>query len=214
MKYKCILFDCDGVLVATEKVTMQVLIDMAEGVGVMLDMEQAMALFSGHSLQYCFDYINESSGGKLPLNKEVELEFRKRTFSAYEANIEALPNVEQVLQQLTIPICVASNGPLEKIRLNLKLTGLLDYFDGNLFSAYQIQRWKPKPDLFWYAAEQMGYAAKECAVIEDSLAGVTAAVAGGFDVYAIVDDTNKELLQEAGATTFADMADLMELLKG
>lgn len=212
MKYNCILFDCDGVLVDTERATIQVLIEMAVAAGMAMNIEEGLDLFGGHSLQYCFDYINQKS--PVGLQKDAEVHFRKKTFQAYQNHIAAIPNIEQVLKDLDIPICVASNGPLEKIKLNLTLTGLIDYFDGNLYSAYTINKWKPLPDLFWYAAQEMEFEVEECAVIEDSLAGVQAAVAGGFDVYAIANDRNREILKAAGATaTFDNMNQLVDLLE-
>jgi HAD superfamily hydrolase (TIGR01509 family) len=211
MKYNCILFDCDGVLVDTERATIQVLIEMSKAAGLNLEIEEGLTLFGGHSLQYCFDYINNHSPNGL--QKDAEIYFRKKTFQAYQDHMTAIPNIEQVLKDLNVPICVASNGPLEKIKLNLTLTGLIEYFDGNLYSAYQLKKWKPLPDLFWYAAQEMGFEVEECAVIEDSLAGVEAAVAGGFDVYAIVNERNRASLQAAGAmATFENMNQLMALL--
>lgn len=215
MKYNCILFDCDGVLVDTERATIQVLIEMAAAAGMYLNIEEGLDLFGGYSIQYCFDYINQNS--PTGLQKDAEVYFRKKTFQAYQNHIAAIPNIEQVLKDLNnmdTPVCVASNGPVEKIKLNLTLTKLMDYFNGNIYSAYQIKKWKPLPDLFWYAAQQMEFEVEECAVIEDSLAGVQAAVAGGFDVYAIANDRNRETLQAAGATaTFTNMNQLLDLLK-
>jgi len=209
-RFKCIIFDCDGVLVDSEATTMQVLVDMAKDVGVEITLAEATKAFSGYYLSYCFDYINKRSATRLPENA-IEL-FRKRTYAAFRTNIQPVPGIHALMQGLDRPRCVASNGPLEKIELNLRLIDLIDYFDGNLFSAYQIQQWKPKPDLFLHAAEQMGFAPKDCAVIEDSVAGVQAAVAGGFEVFGYAKEHSAEDLKDAGAHVFYAMNALNDLL--
>jgi beta-phosphoglucomutase-like phosphatase (HAD superfamily) len=108
---------------------------------------------------------------------------------------------------------VASSGPLEKIRLNLSVTGLLDKFENKIYSSYEIKSWKPNPEIFLHAALQMGYAVDQCVVIEDSVAGVTAGVRGGFKVYGLATPHTKTILKEAGAITFDKISDLPYLLK-
>ncbi len=211
MKYKCIIFDCDGVLVDSETATIGVLVDMAKQVGLSLKLERALALFAGQSLQYCFDCINANATKPLPSNAVTI--FREKARKAYLCGIQAIPNIEILLKQLKIPICVASNGPLDKIKSNLELVKLISYFDDKIYSAYQIEKWKPLPDLFLYAAAKMGFLPSECLVVEDSLAGVQAAIAGGFDVLAYANADRAERLQKAGATTFDDMGKLYDLLQ-
>lgn len=211
MKYKCIIFDCDGVLVDSEATTIGVVVKMAkEFLDYEMDWDEAMELFTGASLHYCFDYMEEKSGKKLPENK-LEL-FRTRTFDAYRKNLQAVPGVEEVLKLLNVPICVASNAPVEKIELNLGILNLKHYFEGHFFSAYDVQKWKPEPDLFIYAAQKMKFKIEDCAVIEDSIAGVKAALAGGFDVYVIAGKNNTKILSELGANVFEKMSDLPKLL--
>ena len=113
--------------------------------------------------------------------KEV---FRERSFIAFENEAKAIPGVKELINQLEIPFCVASSGPLKKIKFNLNIIDLLEYFEKNIFSAYDIQKWKPEPDIFLYAAKEMGFDPEDCLVIEDSLAGIQAGLSGGFDVVA------------------------------
>lgn len=210
MKYKCIIFDCDGVLVDSERTTISVIVDMAKRVGFEMDLEEAILEFSGQSIQYCFEYISARSTE--PLTDAAIPEFRERTFQAYKKDLKAIPGIRELLMRLKGPRCVASNAPISKIELNLGILQLTDFFDGNLFSAYQVQKWKPEPDLFLFAADKMGFKPSECAVIEDSLAGVQAAKAGGFDVFGYASQRTEEKLAAAGATVFYDMNRLDDLL--
>jgi len=210
MRFKCIIFDCDGILVDSEATSIGVIVDLAKDAGVELDMEFAISEFSGQSLDYCFSYIEKHSQKRMPA--DVVPEFRRRTFEAFRTDLKAIPGSHDLQNRLTCPRCVASNAPMNKIELNLGLLDMIDFFDGNLFSAYDIQKWKPEPDLFLHAAEKMGFAPKECVVIEDSVAGVLAAVAGGFEVYGYANNRTAAKLEAAGAKVFYDMNDLDSLL--
>ena len=114
---------------------------------------------------------------------------------------------------MEIPFCVASSGPVEKIRYNLELTGLLPYFENRIFSCYTINKWKPNPAVFLWAADIMKFKPKDCVIIEDSMTGVKAAKNGGFDVFGFTaHDYNNELEKEA-TLIFNSMHELHELLK-
>lgn len=203
MKFKCLIFDCDGVLVDSEATSIGAIVDLAEEIGYSMSLESAIAEFSGQSLQYCFEYIEKASGQQFPPN--IVNTYRERTYEAFEKSLKPIPGIHQLLERLTLPRCVASNAPQEKIRLNLGLLELTPFFEGNIFSAYDIQKWKPEPDLFLHAAETMGFKPKDCLVIEDSLAGVLAAKAGGFEVMGYASVRTATQLEKAGATVFYDM---------
>jgi HAD superfamily hydrolase (TIGR01509 family) len=203
MKFKCIIFDCDGVLVDSEATSIGVIVDLAAEMGYSMNLEEAIAEFSGHSLQYCFEYIEEASSQKFPPN--IANIYRERSFEAFEKTLKPIPGIHQVLERLTLPRCVASNAPQDKIRLNLGLLELTPFFGDNIFSAYDIQKWKPEPDLFLLAAKTMGFEPKDCLVVEDSLAGVLAAKAGGFEVMGYASARTASQLEKAGATIFYDM---------
>ncbi|WPR71343.1 HAD family hydrolase [Flavobacterium sp. NG2] len=210
MKYKCIIFDCDGVLVDSESISNGTLVSMAKNIGVTIEFDFAMTHFLGKSLQFCFDYIESLAAEKLPDNFEDE--FRERTFEAFRTQMKPIPGVHELLNKIKVPICVASNGPAEKIRLNLTTTKLIDRFEGNIFSAYDINSWKPNPELYLHAAKSMGFAVEECVIIEDSVAGVQAAQAGGFDVFAYVNNHTEALFKGLDIPLFNDMACLDKLL--
>jgi HAD superfamily hydrolase (TIGR01509 family) len=190
-KLKCIIFDCDGVLVDSEPIAIQVLIDMAQPLGFKISLEEGIKLFSGQSLPYCFAHIEKQIEKKLP--EDFEVAYRTTSFQKFEKEIQAVAGVKDFLDSIPeIAICVASSGPIDKIELNLKLTKLLPYFNHNLFSCYTIQKWKPEPDIFLYAAQSMGFSVDECIVIEDSEMGVKAALGGGFKTYCYQNDISKQ----------------------
>ncbi len=210
MKYKCVLFDCDGVLVDTEAISVQVLVELAATLGLELEHEYAVEVFTGLSLMACFQFIQNRVGVALP--KDFEPRFRKRTFELFEKELKAIDGIHKVVDALEIPFCVASSGPQNKIALNLKLTGLYHYFEGNIFSCFDIQKWKPDPAIFLHAAKTMGFEPHECVVIEDSVPGVKAALAGGFKVYAYANARTEKRLGDLGANLFYKMDALLPLL--
>ena len=211
MKYKCIIFDCDGVLVDSEEISIGTLVSMAKLHGAIIDENYAHQLFLGKSLEFCFDYIADLANKKLP--DTFEEEFRIRTFEAFQKDLKAVKGIHELLAKVNVPIAVASNGPADKIRLNLTTTKLIDKFEGAIFSAYDINSWKPNPELYLHAAKTMGFEVKDCVVIEDSPAGVQAALAGGFDVFGFTNHTNFDALKEMNIPLFDDMANLDLLLK-
>lgn len=209
-KYKCIIFDCDGVLVDSEPIANAVLVEMANDYGANINLEYAMSHFKGGSMQSCVDKI--SGLVKVPLPDNFIEVYRKRSFEAFKNDVKPVEGVRSVLDNLGIPFCVASSGPVEKIRFNLELTGLLPYFDGKIFSCYTINKWKPNPAVFLWAADLMGFKPKDCLIIEDSLTGVKAARNGGFDVFGFTaHDYHNELRKEA-SLTFNNMDELMALI--
>jgi len=117
------------------------------------------------------------------------------------------------LNQLKLPKCVGSNGPRHKIISNLQITNLIHHFDeAQIFSAYDIQKWKPLPDLYLHAASQMNVAPPKCVVIEDSVAGVKAARAAGMSVYGYAGDTDGIALAAAGAKIISSMDELIQIM--
>ena len=210
MKYKCIIFDCDGVLVDSEAISIGTLVEMAKSHGASIDLDYAHQLFLGKSLEFCFNYISDLAQKKLPENFEEE--FRKRTFEAFQKKLQPIKGIHDLLAKINVPIAVASNGPADKIRLNLTTTQLIDKFEGNIFSAYDINSWKPNPKLYLHAAKTMGFDVKDCVIIEDSPAGVQAALSGGFDVFGFTNHANFDALQQMNIPLFDDMTKLDLLL--
>lgn len=208
---KCILFDCDGVLVDSEAIGNQVLLSMAAEHGLQMSLKDAFKNFNGRSLKDCFQQIERLINKSLPSNFEIA--YRKKSYDAFATQIKPVKGVLAFINCLTIPYCVASSGPIEKIQLTLKTAGLIDLFKNKMFSSYQINSWKPDPGIFLHAAQEMGFSVNECIVIEDSLAGVIAAKRGGFKVFGLANETNSKALENEGATIFHTFEELAILLQ-
>jgi HAD superfamily hydrolase (TIGR01509 family) len=211
MEVKSIIFDCDGVLVDTEKIGNEILLSMAADHGFEMKIEDAYSNFNGRNLKDCFLHVENSIGKKLPDN--FESEYRERSFEAFKTQVKPMEGVVEFINKLKIPYCVASSGPVEKIRLNLEVSGLLDKFEGKIFSSYQIKSWKPEPGIFLYAAQQMGFEVKDSIVVEDSKAGVKAGINGGFKVFGFANGYNNEDLEQEGATLFKSYEELSGVLQ-
>ncbi|WP_175418932.1 HAD family hydrolase [Aureibaculum algae] len=210
MNYKCVIFDCDGVLVDSEAISTQVMVDLLKTVDYHIDIEKAIDLFTGLALKDNFALVEKELGRKLP--DDFEETYRALSFEAFQRDLKPIKGVHTLLDKLAVPFCVASSGPINKIKLNLKVTKLSHYFNENIFSCYQINSWKPEPDIFLHAARTMGFKPEECVVIEDSLPGVTAAKAGGFDVYALENESNKTMLAGVEVPVVMDMRALEHVL--
>mgnify|MGYP005840970031 CR=1 FL=1 len=210
-KYSCIIFDCDGVLVDSEAISAQVFQKMVSELGCHLDFETVLEQITGTSMKENLKFFAECVGSELP--DDFEKDFRARSFEAFKTDLQPIPGVHELIDKIKIPIGVASSGPVNKIKLNLTTVGLIDKFGDNIFSSYDIKSWKPEPDIYLHAANQMGFQPGECAVVEDSIAGVKAATAGGFDVYALSNKSMDDTFKSLGAEVFSNMEELGNLLK-
>lgn len=209
-KYKCVIFDCDGVLVDSEPIGNQILVGMANDLGAEIDLGFAMNHFKGSHFKDCVNII--STLVKQPIPETFENEYRTRSLEEFEKHLKPIEGVTQVIEQLQLPFCVASSGMESKMRFNLNVVGLLPYFENKLFSCYAIQKFKPEPDVFLWAAKTMGFQPHECIVIEDSLLGAKGALAGGFDVFGFTaHDFNNEL-EGIVTKTFDNMTQLLKML--
>lgn len=208
---KCIIFDCDNVLVDTESTLVAVLMEMAAEYGAEMDIEEAISLFSGRKLMQSIQFLEQKSGVSFP--PDFEKKFRARLYDEFRKSVQPIEGVKGLLENLKLPYCVASSGPREKIELNLGLTGLINFFDeSRIFSSYDIESWKPDPGIFLHAASTMGFSPAQCVVIEDSIAGIEAATSGGFRVYGLTNGNNQQELAQKGAIVFEDMSALPQLL--
>ncbi|MGV9288567.1 HAD family hydrolase [Streptomyces sp. NPDC003719] len=213
MRYELILFDNDGVLVDSEPISNRLLAAHLTELGHPTSYEDSLRDYMGSAMHRVHDLVLERSGRPLP--EDFDDVFHRRVFAAFERDLEPVPGVTGVLEKLAadeVPYCVASSGSHERIRVGHRKTGLDRWFDdARIFSAEDVGRGKPAPDLFLHAAERMGVAPERCLVIEDSALGVRAAVAAGMDVYGFTGMTPAERL--TGATRlFGDMGELADLL--
>lgn len=211
MKYNCIIFDCDGVLVDSEAISAKVFQKMLAELGCNLDFETILDQITGTSMKENLKFFSDFAGKELPV--DFESEFRKRSYELFKTDLKPIDRIHDLLKKIKVPVGVASSGPVEKIRLNLATTNLIHFFGDNIFSSYEIGSWKPEPEIYLHTAKKMGFNPEECAVIEDSLPGVQAAKAGGFDVFGFATEKNKTTFEESGATVFFNVNELEHLLK-
>ena len=206
-----VIFDCDGVLVDSERLTHQVVVDMLAEHGVALGFDEAVDRFIGMSMANGLVQLKALLGGELPADFLPEM--GRRTRAAFRAGLTAVPGVEAVLDGLQRPFCVASNGNHAKVNFTLGHTGLLPRFAGRIFTADDVAHPKPAPDLFLLAARTLGALPAHTTVVEDTPTGVAAARAAGMRVIGFAAMTPAGRLQAAGADAIAhDMATVANLL--
>ena len=180
MPVDLLIFDCDGVLVDSELLAASALAEEVTTFGLALSAEDCVARFTGISMAAVLAMIDADLGRPLP--PDFEARVRAADERAFARQLQPIEGVAAAIQALGRRRCVASSGLPEKIRFSLRLTGLLPLFEPYLFSASMVARGKPAPDLFLYAAQQMHVPPAACLVVEDSVAGVTAATAAGMRV--------------------------------
>ena len=208
-----VIFDCDGVLVDSERLTHQVVVDMLAERGVALPFEEAVDRFIGMSMANGLVQLKALLGGTLP--DDFLPEMGRRTRAAFRAGLTTVPGVEAVLDALDgqRPYCVASNGNRKKVDFTLGHTGLAPRFAGRIFTADDVQHPKPAPDLFLLAARSLGALPSRTTVVEDTPTGITAAKAAGMRAIGYAAMTPAGRLQAAGADAIAhDMAAVAALL--
>jgi HAD superfamily hydrolase (TIGR01509 family) len=180
----CVIFDCDGVLVDSEPIAMELLLETIAAAGATLDPETGYELFLGRSLANTCEILAADFG--VTLDEAALAAMRARLYAAFRERLRPVPGVDETLARLHARYCVASSSQPERIELSLRVTGLWPTFAGRAFSATMVPRGKPAPDLFLHAAGAMGFAPADCLVVEDSPAGVMAAQAGGMRVIGFV----------------------------
>ncbi len=208
-----VVFDCDGVLVDSEPIANRVMAEAVTALGWPLSAADCIARFKGHHLDTVIAAVEGRLGRPVPGDWVPNL--RAATGAAFERELQPIPGVVEALDAVAesgTAYCVASQGPPEKMAVSLDVTGLRTRFEGRIFSAYQVERGKPHPDLFLFAALTLGVAPRACVVIEDSPLGVTAAKAAGMSVLGFAPEGDGADLAAAGARLFRNMAELPGLL--
>jgi len=210
---KLIIFDCDGVLVDSERISNEVIAEILAEHGLRLTWQQAMAEFLGQSVGQVRRTASLRFGIDLPADWSDA--YYARMIPALAARVEPIDGALEAVaavQGAGLACCVASQGPMEKIEATLTRIGLWERLRGAVFSAKSVARPKPAPDLFLLAAASMGVAPGECAVIEDSPLGITGALAAGMRVLAYCPLSDADAARKAGAHPFTSMSQVPELL--
>jgi HAD superfamily hydrolase (TIGR01509 family) len=208
-----VIFDMDGVLVDSERIANRIFHAMLAEHGVPLALDQSTRRYVGRSMAFAIADVEKSFGIVLPQDfAEIE---RTRVLAAYEGELQAVAGVPELLEGLALPFCLASSSDPPRIERSLELCGLAAHFEGRCFSATQVANGKPAPDLFLFAAARMGFAPADCAVVEDSLAGLAAAKAAGMKAYAYAGagHTDRGELAATGAMVIDRMAELVTALR-
>ncbi|MFT4214773.1 MAG: HAD family hydrolase [Microbacterium sp.] len=206
-----IVFDCDGVLVDSETIATRVSQRVLSDLGRELSLDEVAEHLAGASDEVYAARIAELTGRSLEPGWDDE--YSAWYYEAFRSDPRAIPGIREALEELSLPRCVASNSSHRWIRDVLGLTDLLGHFGDRIFSADDVERGKPAPDLFLWAAQRLGVRAENCVVVEDSVFGVQAARAAGMRVLAYAGVTPAARLEGEAIVVFDDMTDLPRLIE-
>lgn len=215
-RFDLVILDCDGVLVDSERLAIRVDVVYLERLGWPMSEAEIIERFVGKSDADMRAEIEAHIGG--PIAPEIDDEFARLYRATFDAELTAVEGIVEALDAIAargLRTCVASSGSHEKIRRNLELTGLIGYFDERIFSATDVDNGKPAPDLFLHAAATLGAEPARCAVVEDSVHGVRAALEAGMAAFAYAGGVTPSTALAAaggGVVTFEDMRRLPSLL--
>jgi HAD superfamily hydrolase (TIGR01509 family) len=217
MNFDLIIFDCDGVLIDSELLSNRSEVEFLKSFGIEFDLKDYMARFVGKNTKDVLEGIEVLHGIRLSDNfwKLVE----ENTFNVFQTELKSTAGIFEFLDLVDKAKCVASSSSLERLDMTLKVTGLFDRFSPYIFSAEQVNRGKPAPDLFLFAAKQMQVPPEQCLVIEDSPAGVRAGVEAGMTVLGYTGGSHiqpghqEKLIGEGAIKVFAEMSELSTWLE-
>jgi len=215
--FDLVIFDLDGVLVDSERLSCGCLQALLAESGIALTLDEIYARFLGRGFEVVAEQYRQTGGTSIP--DGFRARFEAAVSAAFTAELQAMPGIHDLLTSLPMPYCLASSSGRVRIALSLKLAGLTDRFDGRVFAAEQVARGKPAPDLFLHAAQAMGAAPGRCLVIEDSDPGIAAGRAAGMTVWGFTggshlttSDAAQRLRASGAAEVFAKMAALQDAL--
>ena len=219
MTPELVIFDCDGVLVDSEALSVKALLGMIAQAGGDVSEDSAYEHFLGKSLKSVREILGSDFG--VEITDQHLTAMRVELMRKFREELKPMPGIAQVLPRLGVPVCVASSGTLDRIRYALDITGLLGLLEPHLYSAAMVAKGKPAPDLFLHAAASMRAHPQQCVVVEDSPAGIAAARAAGMRVLAFTGGTHAgnpalkaRLASSEPDFIFADMLQLPDLIAG
>ena len=190
---QCVIFDCDGTLVDSERLCCQALCDAFNHFGASLSMDEAVSHFEGGKLADILAATKQRLNVNVSIDR-LEPVYRQKLDLLFEDQLQPMEGVFEVLDYLNengVEYCVASNGPRDKIERCLELTGLLPFFKGKIFSAFDTNSWKPEPDLILYSAMNMGFKLEDCIYVDDTPKGLEAGVRAGVQTVHLTGLNNK-----------------------
>lgn len=207
---EAVFFDCDGTLVDSEVICSRAYVHMFAEYGITLDLETVFKRFKGVKLYEIIDMINAEHGVNLA-KTDLEPVFRAEVARLFDSELDVIAGANALLDAMSVPMCVVSNGPVSKMQHSLGKTGMLHHFPEKLFSGYDIQRWKPDPALMFHAAKAMNVNPANCILVDDSSAGAQSGIAAGMEVYYFCADPHNKPLDHPKVKVFTDLAELPEL---
>jgi HAD superfamily hydrolase (TIGR01509 family) len=208
--FDLVIFDCDGVLVDSEPLANQVYVQMLAEYGFQVNSEEYLQKYSGAAIINRLESTSKQLNWKPP--SDFYPVFNSRLSVLTRQQLKPVPGIHELLDSLTTPVCIASNGSRNEVILRLQLANLAKYFGENIFSGVDLPNPKPAPDVYLAAAASFNIPPSRCVVIEDSVLGVTAGVRAGMTVYGYAACTDPALLKEAGAIPFTSMLELKNIL--
>jgi HAD superfamily hydrolase (TIGR01509 family) len=202
MPVELVIFDCDGVLIDSERLANMAEAECLRKAGFDVTFEEMIERYIGVSNAAVFADLEVRYGRAVPADYEQRASLE--IAGAFERDLKEIPGIRDVLDSISCPVCIASGSSPERLRHSLSLVGLHDRFAPNIFSAHEVEHGKPAPDLFLHAAGRMGVAPANCLVIEDGSAGVRGAVAAGMPVVGFTGgshcgDGHADMLRRVGA---------------
>lgn len=206
-----IIFDCDGVLVDSEPITTRVFNGLLAELGIHQTTQETMEKYLGRTMNACYQMIQQEYNMTIP--EHYPQLFLQQCKTEFEKELQPVRGITTVLQTLPYSSCVASSGRYEKMNITLSLTGLIPYFAGRIFSAQDVERGKPAPDIFLYAAKRMNYQPHQCIVVEDSPLGAQAANAANMLCIGYAERTPAERLQQHTPHIITTMQQLLPTIE-
>lgn len=218
-RFDLIIWDCDGCLIDSELLSCGSAASLLRDLGYEISTQAFVERFMGCRANDIFDALEQETGRDFRpfLTFEVAEAARRKLF---DAELKPLPFVLEAIEQIGLPVCIASGSEPERLSYSLRLTGLWKRFEGRVYSAHEVERGKPAPDIFLYAAAKCGVSPDRCLVIEDGVHGIHAAHAAGMCVFAFggASHMNDSLVAKVKALQphayFDDMRELPALVAG
>ncbi|MGY4534456.1 HAD superfamily hydrolase (TIGR01509 family) [Pseudomonas sp. TE3786] len=206
-----LIFDCDGTLVDSERLAAHLLQQLLAEQHSKLTVEEVLRRFRGIPFAQFIDEL----GTLFPALDGAQLaaDFRRRSLPLLRDQVQQMPGAVAFVRKLQLPICVASNGPREKIETSLGAVGLLEVFGTRIVSAYEVSAWKPNPELIVHAAALLGVPVNQCLLVDDSVPGVQAGISAGALVAGYGETDFSEFAGLANFYPVRDFAELGKLLK-
>ncbi len=205
---KCLLFDCDGTLVDSERLcSLGIAIKFAD-FGIKLDTDELVKRFRGWKLAAILETLEQKY--EIKLSEDFVPSYRALVSDLFESDLKPVDGIEEVLQILPYPKAVVSSGPVHKIEQALRICGLTQYFSSNIYSSYEVKIWKPDPGIYLYAAKDMGYLPDDCVIIDDGPVGVEAGHKAGMKT--LFYNVFQESCEFSSVISFNSMKELPSLI--